>query len=155
MGIAGLRAKTEARPVANICFLTFSFSFEVQYKSTGQIESEEQASFIYQGIRRKKKKFLSALLTISSQYIEKVTFRSLQMADLGPQSQHIFYIKSINSGRIHLSSQQMWWRLLIFSSVTFPFITLELCLFPRRTRQMDIQRPNCPAFLSSGMVQIK
>lgn len=106
-------------------------------------------------VSEEKKKFLSALLTISSQYIEKVTFRSLQMADLGPQSQHIFYIKSINSGRIHLSSQQLWWRQLIFSSVTFSFITLELYFFPRRTRQMDIQRPNCPAFLSSGMVQIK
>lgn len=35
MDIAGLRAKTEARPVANICFLTFFFSFEAQYKSTG------------------------------------------------------------------------------------------------------------------------
>lgn len=134
MSTAEFRAKTEARPVANICFLTFFFSSEAQYKSTGQTESEEQASFIYQSIRRNKKSFSQPFQPFQVSTLRKSLSGVFKWKIWG-LNPNTFSTQSINSGRTHLSSQQMSWRLLIFFSITFPFITLELYLFPRRTRQ--------------------
>lgn len=62
------------------------------------------------------------------------------MADLGPQSQNVSYVESINSGRMHLSSQD-----LSRDPISINFLQCHISLHnfitvppPKEDKKMDI-----------------